>query len=191
MSFGNCEDVEERHNMGGGSDWFKIKEGDNRVRFLSNPVPIAKYFNRQTSTSYVLEEFNAPDEFQGAKKSIRYICWLWDRDDDSLKIAEFPYTIIKFVNELQKDEDWKFDELPEYDVVIKKTGSGLETKYSVVPSPKRDEVSKDVLSDFESESSAEEVAQKMIDKSNKSICESQEAVFDDVPPPEEPDFLNS
>lgn len=54
------------------------------------------------------------------------------------EIAEFKQrSIIEPLITLQYDDDWGLPEMAQYDIVVKRTGEGLETQYSVTPKPKK------------------------------------------------------
>lgn len=176
MSFGNIQEVSKRHNIGG-SEWYKLKVGENTVRFLESPVAIAKYFSKGQNKTYYLDEFGAPDEFNGVKKQIRFICWLWDKDENKAVLAELPYSVIKALDTLGNSKNWSFKTIPHYDIVIIKSGEGLATEYATQPTPNTKEVPQTIMDEFKKQKSAKEIAVKMAAKND-----TEPDFLADVPP---------
>jgi hypothetical protein len=128
----------------GASNYLKLQKGENRVRIVSAPVASWTSFNRNAGegekkvTRFLTAEgasaFNAvSDKDSQAKK--RYAMWVLDRATDEILLAEFGSSIMKAVKALAMDSEYGFDNLPPYDIKITKTGDGLDTEYSVLPSP--------------------------------------------------------
>ena len=70
--------------------------------------------------------------------------WVLDRKTDSIGLAQIGYQIIKSIGELANSSDWGFEGVPEYDIVITKTGELLKTKYTVTPTPNKDPLTPEV-----------------------------------------------
>lgn len=100
-----------------GGDILKLESGKAyRVRIVGEP--------------YVYQS-----EFEG-KLSTRYAMTIWNQDEKAAQILLLPAGAFRSVLEYaQNEEDWGSPE--DYDFVIKKTGSGLETRYTIQPSPKK------------------------------------------------------
>lgn len=105
----------EKEGQVGSSDIFKVKEGDNRVRVMSELLP-----HRST--------------FKG-EPNFKWLCYVLDRRDSLIKPYFMPHGISKFIGALQQSEDYSFDSVPmPYDITIHADGAGTkEVKYSVVP----------------------------------------------------------
>lgn len=108
------EEAEKNFNLGAGQ-YFKIKEGANRVRLVSICLPHESTFK--------------------GKKNFKWLCQILDRKDGVVKPFFMPHTIYGFIRDLQLDPDYSFTEIPmPYDVTIKAIGAGnKEVKYSLTP----------------------------------------------------------
>lgn len=119
-------------SLGGSNEQFyRLKDGENRLRIISMPVPVWTSFNRAEGTAkkYVTPEGAAKDP--EAKK--RFAMWVFDRDDKgAVKLAEFGVSIMKGIKTLANASDTAFDGLPPYDITILRSGSGMETEYTVM-----------------------------------------------------------
>jgi len=117
----------------GSGVYYKLADGLNRLRIVSEPVDVWTSFNREEKTAkkYLSWDFaqNDPD----AKH--RWAMWVIDRNDGKIKLAEFGALICKQIQGLANDPDYSFDIVPAYDIKITRSGSGLETEYVVAPSP--------------------------------------------------------
>jgi hypothetical protein len=80
-------------------------------------------------------------EFEG-KPSTRYAMAVWNETDSIPNILMLPPGAFSDVlGYAMNEEDWGDPE--KYDFVIKKTGTGVETRYAVQPSPKKNDLDKD------------------------------------------------
>jgi hypothetical protein len=80
----------EEQGMLGAGGFFKIKEGDNRVRLLSECLPHQNYYKGQ--------------------KSFKWLCYVLDRKDGDVKAFFMPHTIYKSIEALQLNPDYAFNE---------------------------------------------------------------------------------
>ena len=105
----------EREGYLGGSDIFKVKEGANRVRVVSDALP-------------------HPGEFKG-KPNFKWLVYVLDRADGAVKPYFMPHRIFKILEDLQTDEEYGFEGMPmPFDVVINAKGAGtIDVEYGVVP----------------------------------------------------------
>ena len=81
-----------------GGDYFEIKEGDNKIQLLTHASPLRL---KWTGMKY------EPAEEGDTNISIKGVCWVLQ--DGVVKLAKLPYTVVKAVRELQKDDDYSFD----------------------------------------------------------------------------------
>ena len=64
---------------------------------------------------------------------------VWNYDAEAVQVLQLTQrSIIEPLITLSYDEDWGKVEKGEYDIVISRTGEGLETEYQVTPKPKKD-----------------------------------------------------
>jgi hypothetical protein len=115
-------------------DFFNLMPGENRVRILSQPEAYASHYI-QSEKKFGICTMGADCFFcqKGISKSHKVMVYIVDRVDEEVKRADLPWSVFKSVAELSQSADYKFEDLPPYDIIITKTGEGMETRYSVVP----------------------------------------------------------
>jgi len=120
----------------GGSSYFKLQPGENKLRILSKPI--IGWLDWKDNKPYRFR-FNRKPEKPLADKPIRHF-WamvVFDYSDNQVKIFEVTQsTIQKAIEDLAKNEDWGSPHT--YDLKISKKGQEKNTEYSVMPSPKKD-----------------------------------------------------
>jgi hypothetical protein len=149
----SLKDAEKQYEIGGG-DYFKFEKGENKIRVLTTWDPLATHFvkigGKDIAHVCFGKEEGCPYHGEGApldekgnpkKPSVKFVTYICDRKDgDQIKLADLPYTVVKAIVALQKDEEYNFDDLPmPYDLKITydpdQSGSAM---YNVLPSSKRD-----------------------------------------------------
>lgn len=153
-------------------DTFKIEEGENRVRILAYWEPRASH--RLSNTQFVVcygAENGCP--YHGAddkQPSVKFVTWLWNKKSDQVELAFLPWTIVDAIGDFQMSEDYMFDGFPmPYDITIKATNAGtIDVKYTVIPSPKLEEVPTQIIGEFEEKDSPKDVVAKMKDKQQEA-----------------------
>lgn len=135
-----------------GKDYFDMVEGENRFQLLTHCAPQAL---KWTGTKY------EPAEEGDTNISIKGVCWVLQ--DDVIKLAKLPYTVVKAIRALQNDPDYAFEEFPMPRVIkVNAKGAGTkEVEYSVIPSPKEVTVSKEVMEELAKKPTPEEMVEKM------------------------------
>jgi len=110
--------AEKEYDLGGGGT-FKPKEGDNKIRLVSEPIPHSSFYK--------------------GKKQFKWLSRVIDRADSKIKLFFMPTTIYKSIEAMQQSEDYSFDEIPmPYDLVINAKGAGTkEVVYTVLPSKEK------------------------------------------------------
>lgn len=130
---------------GSTADYFRVEEGNNNVcRIVIPAVSYAKWYDsklKKPFTAYGKEKGDPRTQFMtepGAaqprfRKAISYLTYVIDRSDDKVKLAEFPFSVMKAISELQKNPDFAFDDLPmPYDIrITRKPDESPANKYSV------------------------------------------------------------
>lgn len=117
MSF-NVNDAikkaQEEYGLGKG-EYFKPKEGDNRIRVLSGMEP-------------------HQSEYKGTK-SFKFVAWVIDRKDGVIKPYFMPMTIANAIGGFQADPEYAFEDMPmPYDLNIQAVNAGTkEVEYTVIP----------------------------------------------------------
>jgi hypothetical protein len=190
------------------SDYFKLVEGDNRVRILSNGAIISKHFSTgvcygkdkgcKGCAMYEADQIdpNVPDDKKNRNKgSYKKMFWIIDRNDqmscakegfenptESIKLAEFGNKILEALGALDSNIDYQFSEFPmPYDVTINATKAGtMQVKYNVVPSPKRTPLTATEQALFSKKSSTEDIVKAMKRKQASSEGNNIDEHSDDV-----------
>ncbi len=142
------EEIEKAREEG----YFNIEEGDNRVQLLTHCAPLAQVW---TGKKYEVAK-------EGEKNaSIKGVCWVLQ--DELIKQAKLPYTVVKAIRDLQQDQDYAFEEFPMPRFInIKAKGAGTkEVEYTVMPAPKETPVSKEVLTELAKKMTPEEIVEKI------------------------------
>lgn len=88
-----------------------LKEGENRLRLVTE----AEYF---------------VSVFQGKPKT-RFVAYVIDRADGKLKPFTFGPQIFEAVGKLAVSSEYGFTDVPPYDIIISRTGVGIDTEYTV------------------------------------------------------------
>jgi len=116
----------------GGNDWFKWREGQNRIRILTEFETI--YESYQDGICFT------GCGFEGTPK---FMCYVLDMDainidnekEPTIKLAKLPGAVANYVAGLQEDEEYTFDSMPmPYDIKVQVENAGTkEVKYQPMP----------------------------------------------------------
>lgn len=152
------EKIEESNKSeyaGGNSGWFKMKEGKNQFRVLSEPEPIFEDFKKGICYHQC--------GFTGTPK---YLSRVLDRADNKVKLYKIPFSIFKIIAGWEQDEDLMFTGFPmPYDVKVTAKNAGTkEVEYVVMPSPKQVPVDQETLNFLTKQKSLKVVIEKMQEK---------------------------
>lgn len=107
------EKAESEYGLGKG-EYFKVQEGVNKIRVVSE---------------LVFHEGN----WQG-KPNYKMVCWVIDRRDGVVKPYFMPLTIARTLGTMQEEPEYAFKDFPmPYDITINAKGAGTkEVEYQVV-----------------------------------------------------------
>ncbi len=118
----------------GGSNYFKFEKGENRIRILSRPILGWLDWQDNKPIRYRMNE--KPAKPVDPKKPVRHF-WamvVWNYRHEAIQVMEITQaTIQQSITSLASDPEW--GNPSKYDIKITKTGEGMETSYSVNPSP--------------------------------------------------------
>lgn len=114
VDFSSSRKSAEREGYITGGDFYKLKEGANPIRLLSECLP-------------------HPGEYKGTK-TFKWLCHILDRNDGEVKVFFMAHTIYSQIEALQQTDDYAFDSVPmPYDITINAKGAGTkEVKYTVI-----------------------------------------------------------
>lgn len=167
MKFKDYDSIPKKYGIGGG-DWMKLQEGDNKIRIVSEFEDYGTHYNPTTKKSIVClgkEKCEVCLSDPDNKPRVQFLGWVIDRKDNKIKLLRIGFKAHKQIGELAKSEDYGFDEVPEYDVTIKKTGQGLDTDYSVLPARQNTSLTEE----------EEQAVSEKVKKSPKEIIEKMKA----------------
>ncbi len=119
-----------------GGFYMKLQKGDNKFRILSKPI--VGWLDWKDKVPYRFLMKAKPEKPMVSGSTIKHF-WafiVWNYQDQQVQILEITQsTIQKTIGDLSKDEDWGAPF--EYDLKVIRKGDGMETEYSVTPSPKK------------------------------------------------------
>ena len=120
----------------GASNYMRLEEGANKFRVLSSAIVGYEYWIDEGGKRKPIRErdfSDVPNEFKNDMKHF-WAFIVWSYQSESVQILEITQkTIMSFITALVQDEAW--GDPKEYDISIFRKGEGLETSYSVVPTP--------------------------------------------------------
>ena len=131
----------ESYEVPGASDkYMKFIKGENRFRILCSPILGYEYWVEEGDKRipkrtpmikpFTTEEVENPEDIKHFWAMVVY-----NYANKKIQILEITQKgIQKTLRALAKDEDWGSPVL-KYDIVVTKTGDGMETKYEVLPKP--------------------------------------------------------
>ena len=139
-NWGNKEAAEEYKPKGGGGFWGKLEEGDNKLRLVSDYRYIGYHWQGQGRPSVTcLNQGKGDDkcalcrttkEINGKiypnTPSAKFVvnCIDLDGENTNIKHYEFPYAVIDAINGYALDPEYKFTDLPGWDMVVTKETKG-------------------------------------------------------------------
>ena len=157
----NRQQAEKQYNLGKG-EYFKVKEGDNKVRLVAECLP-------------------HPGEYQG-RPNFKWLTQVLDLSDGKIKPYFMPDSVYQQILSLQSDEDYSFDEVPmPYNINIFTTNAGDKSaKYTVRPSPKRIDLTPEQQAALKEAPSVTELQKKIreADAKNAGATTKQEAAVE-------------
>lgn len=136
-------------DVGGADSYFRLADGENKVHLLTAPEEFLTHFMPDKTAITCIGD-KCPGCAEGIEPSKRFYFWLIDRKDGKVKLAEFGPGIVRDLKKLRDSEEYSFQLFPEYDITIVKTGSGMSTKYDVLPGRKVVALTPDELESFAS-----------------------------------------
>lgn len=170
-NFDWVEEQEKKNAENRSADYFNIEEGENKFVLLSHCAPLTQVFDPSTKKYRVAEE--------GDKNvSIKGVCWVMQ--DEVIKQAKLPYTVVKAIKGYRDHEDWDFKIpfLHPFTLVAKNAGT-KEVEYTLNASPKQVEIPQHILDELAKKPTPEEIIEKIKGRSD------EEPKAADYPEPED------
>lgn len=120
-----------------GGGFTKLEAGDNKFRILSSPLMIWLIWADGKPTRIKFDRDNKPAKGAGQKDSVKHAWGLvvWNYQTEAIEVLELDkQAIIAALYKHAADNDWGHPKY--YDIVISKTGSGMDTDYTFIAKPK-------------------------------------------------------
>lgn len=132
--------------------FLKLQQGDNRIRVVGKPVIVDIHWESTIDDPGKKKKVICPGPGCplckiGHAPQARYQVLVIDRTDNEVKILEGGPSIFGAIRNYAMDKD--YGDPTKYDLKIKKEGTGRETKYTVLASPKQTELTPEELEKIE------------------------------------------
>lgn len=117
-------------------NYFKFQEGENTFRVLSSAVIGYEYFNKDNKPirSKTPFTYTPPDIKEGGSIKHFWAFLVWSYRAEKQQILEVTQSGIQSaIKALVSNPKW--GDPKGYDITISRTGSGLETEYTIMPNP--------------------------------------------------------
>ncbi|MFA6314946.1 MAG: hypothetical protein WC648_01070 [Candidatus Paceibacterota bacterium] len=119
------------------SNYMKFQDGDNAFRILSSAITGSEYFKADNKPVRSKEPFDTiPDDIKkgGAVKTF-WAFLVWNYEAKRIQILELTQKgIMKTIQSYTKNPKWGNPK--EYDFIVTRTGSGMDTEYAITVNPK-------------------------------------------------------
>lgn len=168
------EEIEKAKSEG----YFDIVEGKQQFVLLTHCAPLAQVWDGKKYR---------PAEEGDKNPSIKGVCWVLQ--DGKIKQAKLPYTVVKEIRALQLNPEWEFElPFPHTFTLTAKGAKSKEVEYTINASPKKVDITEDVLIELKKKPSPEEIVEKIKstrstqDKNIPSTTEEAEGHHADVDP---------
>ena len=147
----------------GSEDYFKVKEGANKIRFMTEAHPHQSFYK--------------------GNKTFKFVGWVFDYTDNKVKLYFCPRSIYEAIGSFQMTEDYVFDEMPmPYDISINAKNAGTkEVEYNVVAARTNTPVPDEALLQMLEKKPIPEVLSKL--KENEAGNPDKQAPADEPPLP--------
>lgn len=176
---------ETQKEMGGDSDFYKFKEGDNKLHILTEPkIKVSRYnygicyegapYCQQDvmdkEYAKALEDAKAagknPKDVSRPNLSKKWMCWAINRATGGLVLVDIPYGVSKTLKEFMESDEAGFKSWPmPYGINIKAKGAGKKTvEYEVIASRKETPITEEELAELAKKATVESILERMKQK---------------------------
>ncbi len=129
---------------GSAIDFLKLKDGLNQIRIVGKPSLINIHWEKGIdgqNKKVICPGAGCPICKAGKAPQTRYQIQVIDRADGKIKVLEQGPTVFNQIKSYAMYPD--YGDPTKYDIKIKKEGSGRDTKYSLLPSPNKNDITAD------------------------------------------------
>jgi hypothetical protein len=178
-----------------GGDFFKFKEGANRLRIMSEPlIKVFRFgygicyegapycqkatLDKELAEAKALAKSQGKDPSKVAIKmpSKKWECWAIVRGDgkeikDKFAIVDFPYGVSKDLRELMGSDEGGFKSFPmPYDINIKAKNAGtFDVEYTLIANRSNTDLTEEELAEYAKLTPISEILERMKDKKRKEV----------------------
>ena len=117
------------------SVYFKPNDGENIIRIVTEPIQLWKVapktgWVKGAVRTYLSEK--SVKQGRDEKVTMRFLCYIINRSlGNKLQMAELGAQVMeKFLN-FATSSQYGFESIPKYDMILIKTGAGMETSYDL------------------------------------------------------------
>ena len=183
-------DEEKYQGFGGGGDWMRLEVGDNVIRIVSEFEDYGSHWDQGQSRYFTCTgKETCPyckmtDKNGNAlKPTVKYLGWVIDRKDKQVKLLTIGHSIFKDIGKLAQNKEYKFGDLPGYDITIVRTGQGKETRYSIIAARSDTELTEEEKAEIKNvaKNSPADVIENMKNKSLEIGETDDEINTDEIP----------
>ncbi len=156
------------------SDFYKIQEGANNMRIMTDFVKVETITKPGGKYGGVLTETNKPNITKDPKTTdkTRLQGWAWaiirgkTRAEDEFKVVQFGNKILTQLVALRSNPDYGFETMPmPYDININAKNAGdITVEYTVMGARQNTEVTADEMEAMNKKKSVQAIVQAMTDK---------------------------
>lgn len=152
MNYADKYNKEKEAFPSSGGGWFKMKEGDNKMRVLVDPEVFFEDFKRGICYTEC--------GFEGTPK---YLTFILDHADGKLKLAKLPMKVMDQIISYMTNEDYAFQKFPSpYDITINAINAGTkEVKYTVIPARNNSAIEPNILEELSKKGAIVEIIEKL------------------------------
>ena len=174
--------IPQDYKVPSGSGGFtKLENGDNKFRILSNPLMmwVSWVDGKPYRSKFDLSQ--KPSKGPGPKDSVKHAWGLvvWNYSTSQVEVMELDkQSIISGIATHAKDPDWGHPK--NYDIVINKSGVGMDTEYKLICKPQK-ELSQDIIDAFID--NPVDLSQLLVDGGNVFMSPASDEKTDTPAPP--------
>jgi hypothetical protein len=130
----------------GSGEKFKLADGENQIRVLSEPRMVESTFKGNLNR--------------------KWLTWVIDRKDGGMKLFYMPKTIVSALADIESMKFYAFDAPPmPYDVTVKAKHAGtIEAEYTVIANPKHEPLTPQELEQMKTLRPIDEVVSKLLER---------------------------
>ena len=173
LSWDNLIEQASDLGIGGDGDYLTIEDKENVVRILSEPIHYGVYFQGKGNAPIYAE--NASDELKTTGKlSHKFACYVYNQKNKKVQLADFGWSIVKAIAGFAKSSQNSYTVCPPYDIIINKSGSGMQTEYNVMPGRNESPLSDAILTEFGSKQDIKELIAEKVKKQAEGDAPAEE-----------------